>query len=317
MRNWLSTAAAASSLALLVGCSGGSGSSSTSAMGSVDDVPGPPKQFITLPENWAYAFRAEPLIKQARSTRPASDAFSQGAYEGYMEHAEYEYGPLMMDFKDAIYHGRRAIASAQGNVPQPTILSERVLPADKVDELTQARARLIAALDAGARTRKGTEAGKAQAFYDCWVEQQEENFQPKDIEYCRNGFYANLDAIEDKPSAQQVPEVTTLSADVLFEFDKSTLRDQFRPELDRIAETLVRDTSTNVLVWGHTDTAGPRPYNQRLSERRAQTVARYLEGRGVSRNRMQIQGYGETRLAVPTPDNTPEYRNRRVEIRRR
>lgn len=314
MRNWLSTAAAASTLALLVGCSG-QGSTPASSPGNVDDVPGPPKQFITLTENWGYAFRAQPLIEQARATRPTSEAFSQGLYEGYMEHAEYEYGPLMMDYKDAIYHTRRATASAGGNYPQPTILSERVLPADKVDELTQGRGRLIAALDAGGRQNKGVEAGKAQAYYDCWVEQQEENFQPQDIEYCRNGFYANLDAIEVKPA--QVPEVTTLSSDVLFDFDRSTLRDQFRPELDRLAEILVRDTSTNVLVWGHTDTAGPVPYNQRLSERRAETVARYMESRGVSRSRMQIQGYGETRLAVPTPDNTPEQRNRRVEVRRR
>jgi outer membrane protein OmpA-like peptidoglycan-associated protein len=46
-------------------------------------------------------------------------------------------------------------------------------------------------------------------------------------------------------------------------------------------------------------------------------VARYLEGKGVSRSRMQIRGWGETNLAVQTPDNTPEQRNRRVEIRRR
>ena len=87
--------------------------------------------------------------------------------------------------------------------------------------------------------------------------------------------------------------------------------------LDKIADLLVKDTTTSILVWGYTDTAGPKAYNQRLSERRAETVARYLEGKGVSRSRMQIRGWGETNLAVQTPDNTPEQRNRRVEIRRR
>jgi OOP family OmpA-OmpF porin len=80
---------------------------------------------------------------------------------------------------------------------------------------------------------------------------------------------------------------------------------------------LVQDTSANILVWGHTDTAGPAAYNMRLSERRAEAVAAYLESKGVSRSRMSVRGFGETQLAVPTPDNTPNAQNRRVEIRRR
>jgi OmpA-OmpF porin, OOP family len=315
MRNWLSTAAGVATLALLVGCSG-----STTPAGNPSGAapPGGVRQFVTLPENWAFAFQAEPVMREARSLNPGGSAFQRSLYEGYMEHAEYDYGPLMMDFRDAIYHARKAVAAARGTTPEPTALTgERVLPADKVDELSQARSRLVAALAANATTTKPEEAGKAQAFFDCWMEQQEENFQPKDIEYCRNGFFANLEAIEVKPATDRVPEVISLSADVLFDFDRSTLRANERPELDQIAELLVRDTTTNVLVWGYTDTAGPQAYNQRLSERRAETVARYLESKGVSRSRMQIRGWGETNLAVQTPDNTPEQRNRRVEIRRR
>jgi len=278
--------------------------------------PGGVRQFVSLPENWAFAFQAEPVMKEARGLTPGGSAFQKSLYEGYMEHAEYEYGPLMMDFRDAIYHARKAIMAARGQTPEPTQMSERVIPADKVDELTQARARLVAALP-GAVDTKPEPAGKAQSFFDCWMEQQEENFQPKDIEYCRNGFFAALDEIEVKPAREAVPEVISLSTDVLFDFDKSNLRPQYAPELDKIADLLVKDTTTSILVWGYTDTAGPKAYNQRLSERRAETVARYLEGKGVSRSRMQIRGWGETNLAVQTPDNTPEQRNRRVEIRRR
>lgn len=310
MRYWLSTAAGVGTLALLVGCSGPAPSSD--GMGP----PGGVRQFVTLPENWAFAFQAEPIMREARGLTTGGSAFQRSLHEGYMEHAEYEYGPLMMDFRDAIYHARKAISAARGQTPEPTQMSERVIPADKVDELTQARARLVAALAANATETKPEPAGKAQAFFDCWMEQQEENFQPKDIEYCRNGFFAALDEIEVK-QREAVPEVISLSADVLFDFDKSNLRPQYRPELDKIAELLVRDTTTSILVWGYTDTAGPRAYNQRLSERRAETVARYLESKGVSRSRMQIRGWGETNLAVQTPDNTPEQRNRRVEIRRR
>ena len=252
MRYWLSTAASVGTLALLVGCSGSAPSSD--GMGP----PGGVRQFVSLHENWAFAFQAEPVMREARGLTPGGSAFQKSLYEGYMEHAEYEYGPLMMDFRDAIYHARKAIMAARGQSPEPTQMSERVIPADKVDELTQARARLVAALP-GAVDIKPEPAGKAQAFFDCWMEQQEENFQPKDIEYCRNGFFAALDEIEVKPAREAVPEVISLSTDVLFDFDKSNLRPQYAPELDKIADLLVKDTTTSILVWGYTDTAGPRP----------------------------------------------------------
>ena len=314
MRNWLSAAAGVGTLALLVGCSG-----SSSNMQVMDPSgkgpPGGVRQFVTLAENLGYAFEAEPIMIHARAIKPGGDAFHRSLYEGYMEHAEYEYGPLNMDYRDAIYEAEKAMVAAQGGTPTPTEMSERVEPGDKADELMQSRQRLIAALAAGAPTAHPEEAGKAQAFFDCWMEQQEENFQPKDIAYCRDGFYANLQMIEQKPS--QMPELVSLSTDVLFDFDKATLRSRYQPDLNRLAETLVKDTTVRVLVWGYTDTAGGSDYNQRLSERRAETVARYLQSKGVSRSRMEIKGWGETHLTVPTPDNTPEQRNRRVELRRR
>lgn len=260
-------------------------------------------------------FEAQRVYDEAASASPQGDAYHQALYAGYMEHATYEQ-EKMMDYPDAIYHARKAIMAARGETPTPTEPSERKLPADRIDEVTQARARLVSALSSGGPQRDPEAAGKAQAFYDCWLEQLEENFQPKDIAYCRDGFYKNLELIEVK-AAPQMPEVVSLSADVLFDFDKAIVKNEFKPELDKIAELLVKDTSANILVWGFTDTAGPKAYNQKLSERRANAVAAYLESKGVDRNRMTIKGFGETNLAVPTPDNTPNAQNRRVEIRRR
>lgn len=261
------------------------------------------------------AFEAQRIFDGASSATPTGDAYHRALYEGYMEHATYEQEE-MMHYDSAIAHSRKAEMAARGETPpiaQPTDFGPQ--PADKVDELTQARARLVEALNAGGAERDPEAAGKAQAFYDCWVEQQHENFQPRDIAYCRDGFYSNLNLIA--PVATETPEVQALQADVLFEFDSAVVRDEFKPELDRIAEGLVADTTTQLLVWGFADTVGPREYNQGLSERRAEAVADYLESRGVTRDRMVIRGFGEDNLAVPTPDETPEPRNRRVEIRRR
>lgn len=261
------------------------------------------------------AFQAQRVYDEASVATPQGDAFHQALYAGYMEHAAYEQ-EKMLDYPDAIVHSQKALMAARNETPQPTQIGERTLPNDKVDELTQARSRLVSALGGGGIERNPEAAGKAQAYFDCWIEQQEENFQPQDIAYCRDGFYSNLQQIEPQ-AAPQVPEVTTLSTDVLFDFDRATIRPEFRDELDRIAETIVADTTTQILVWGHADRAGPAAYNQGLSERRAEAVADYLEGRGVTRDRMTVQGFGETRPAVPTADGVPEQRNRRVEIRRR
>lgn len=68
-------------------------------------------------------------------------------------------------------------------------------------------------------------------------------------------------------------------------------------------------------IEGHTDTVGSTPMNQRLSEQRAAAVAAWLIRRhGVPPDRLLPVGLGEAAPLVPTPDNTPEPRNRRVRV---
>ena len=71
---------------------------------------------------------------------------------------------------------------------------------------------------------------------------------------------------------------------------------------------------TRLEVNGYTDTSGTPRYNQRLSLRRAQTVAAELVRDGVPRNAINIQGLGDTKLPVPTAAGVREPQNRRVEI---
>lgn len=68
-------------------------------------------------------------------------------------------------------------------------------------------------------------------------------------------------------------------------------------------------------IVGHTDTVGSAPMNLSLSQHRAATVADYIEQHfGVSSNRLEPVGVGEQDLLVPTPPQTPNARNRRVEV---
>lgn len=105
-----------------------------------------------------------------------------------------------------------------------------------------------------------------------------------------------------------------MPGNITFRTDSSDLNADFFKVLDSVSLVLKEYEKTLVEVAGHTDSTGTMEYNQALSERRAQTVARYLEGKGVIEQRVIMVGAGEAR-PVATND-TPEGRtlNRRVEL---
>jgi len=106
----------------------------------------------------------------------------------------------------------------------------------------------------------------------------------------------------------------TFDSGILFGFDSDALKPEAQENLDLLLTSLEQYDSTNVLIAGHTDATGSDDYNQRLSERRAQSAARYLTGKGLDASRIQTDGLGETE---PVADNDTEEgrtQNRRVEV---
>jgi outer membrane protein OmpA-like peptidoglycan-associated protein len=101
---------------------------------------------------------------------------------------------------------------------------------------------------------------------------------------------------------------------VFFDWDKSTLNDRARAIIKEAADNSRRVQHTRIEVNGYTDTTGSAQYNQGLSVRRAQAVAAELVKNGVPRNVISAQGFGDTKLLVPTGQNVREAQNRRVEI---
>lgn len=80
-----------------------------------------------------------------------------------------------------------------------------------------------------------------------------------------------------------------------------------------LAETAKRAT-VDMSVIGHSDTMGSTELNDALSLKRAQIVAELLTSDGLKVDELTVESHGERNLLVPTPDETPEPRNRRVEI---
>ena len=110
-----------------------------------------------------------------------------------------------------------------------------------------------------------------------------------------------------------------MSADVLFDFDKADLRAEARPELEKVAAVLKEYPNATARIEGHADGKGDAAYNQKLSERRAEAIRKWLEGEGV-KTKLSSQGWGKTKPIAPNtrPDGKDDpagrQKNRRVEI---
>lgn len=117
------------------------------------------------------------------------------------------------------------------------------------------------------------------------------------------------------PAAAAVPAAApSRSYLVFFDWDKATLTDRAKGIIKEAADNSRKVQYTRIEVNGYTDTSGKPQYNQGLSVRRAQAVAAELVRNGVARNSISIQGFGDTKLLVPTGPNVREPQNRRVEI---
>jgi outer membrane protein OmpA-like peptidoglycan-associated protein len=99
-----------------------------------------------------------------------------------------------------------------------------------------------------------------------------------------------------------------------FEPDTTKLTHESKDLVAEILGTIKSRRSDEVYVVGHTDLVGNEAYNTGLSQRRANYVRDLLVSRGVKPNTLFVSFYGKARPLVPTQDEVPEPRNRRVEV---
>jgi outer membrane protein OmpA-like peptidoglycan-associated protein len=107
----------------------------------------------------------------------------------------------------------------------------------------------------------------------------------------------------------------TLRGDVTFDTDSATVKPGLYSEIDRIAQVMVQYPQTRIRVEGYTDSQGAESYNQRLSERRADSVKNLLVDQGVDSARIEAVGYGEALPVATNATTVGRAQNRRVEIK--
>ena len=114
-----------------------------------------------------------------------------------------------------------------------------------------------------------------------------------------------------------VKEETIVIRDVHFQFDKATLTGADKMVLDKVATRLKQESSTAQLtVTGHTDSVGSDAYNQKLSDRRAHSVVKYLVESGIPQGSfVSVTGAGESQPVADNKTADGRAQNRRTEIK--
>jgi outer membrane protein OmpA-like peptidoglycan-associated protein len=93
-----------------------------------------------------------------------------------------------------------------------------------------------------------------------------------------------------------VPTEEIRLSDIMYDYDKSSLRPESVMALDSLINFLNKSPNVSIAIHSHTDSRGSDSYNLALSQRRAQSVVDYLISKGISSQRLIAQGHGESRL---------------------
>lgn len=139
--------------------------------------------------------------------------------------------------------------------------------------------------------------------------------------YIGNRMDRQAERIEEEIPGAEVQRVGeginvtfTQDAGVYFDTNKSDVKGMSATTLDKMANILNEYPKSNILVEGHTDSAGAEDYNMSLSQRRAESVTNYLIAKGISPSRFSTKWYGETQPRESNDTAEGKAKNRRVEL---
>ncbi|MES2984189.1 MAG: OmpA family protein [Pseudomonadota bacterium] len=259
-------------------------------------------------------------LKELRTAEPAGDAYQAALAANYKEFAESK--ATAYDWGDSRYFADKGLMAAYGQAVVPEDPALWDVPADALSELTELRAKLLAAVEANKTTQPELTASAVVA-YDRWVEAQPPGARSEQ----REVFLALLTKLSEAhvdssppPPPPLVPPVAAPDAldssatTIYFPLDSDRLGDSAQAAVAELERYVKANKTTSIAINGHADRVGTEEYNMSLSERRARFVMEALAKAGVPATIMKYFAFGETDPAIPTADGVPEPKNRRVEI---
>ena len=265
-------------------------------------------------------------LDKARMVQPEGSNFSTSLYKEYMALSELEF--LEGDYADSDAFALRAMSAASNNPTAPEEMSARKLPAANRGELATARRELVEALAATATEKASVNAAQAQAAFDCWMQEQEENFQPDDIAKCRADYMSSMNAVRSALApapaaaapapapAPKAPQRMAATYTVNFDFDSDQITGKASQIIAEAGMAVDEMKASTIILSGYTDRAGSETYNMKLADRRAKAVLGALDIRSRKKiaEATQIKVYGEKNNKKKTEDGVREAENRRVKI---
>ena len=229
---------------------------------------------------------------------------------------------------DMMTHARIELRDAEAAVElaeQPldndeeTLAAYRVYMADRMVEIARAkgetrmmeadRERLGEQRDAARLAARTREADRAHAD----AEQARSSEAGAAAQSAREAeeLQRQIDTLEAEATERGL--VLTLG-DVLFATGSAEIQGGSNPNLEKLVNFLNQYPDRQVVIEGHTDNVGSALFNQNLSRQRAESVRRFLTGRGIDSQRLTVSGFGYERPIASNDSATGRQQNRRVEV---
>ncbi|MDF3127155.1 OmpA family protein [Rheinheimera sp. 1928-s] len=215
-----------------------------------------------------------------------------------------------------------AVLAAEQPTKDKALAMYRVKLADKKVEIAKAVAqtsyldeqyKTLGAQQADARLDSRTQEADA-ARYDAKLARQDATTAQAESELARQQALELQQQISELNAKETERGWVVTLGDVLFDTGRAELKEGSLNNLSKLSAFLNRYQDRTVQIEGHTDSIGSSDSNQGLSERRANSVRRYLEAQGIASNRLTARGLGEH---APVSDNesaASRQQNRRVEV---
>jgi OmpA-OmpF porin, OOP family len=256
-------------------------------------------------------------LEELRNTVPSGTPFQTELARLYMDFATQE--EKNYDWRDSWYFADKGLMLAYGKEMGPEALSDWNIPDEVYADMEKARTRVMALLTPEITAAQPVKAAAMQFYFDCWVEQQEENWQEDDIAFCRDNLLLTMGELSSatpkvasmpepvkapapkekkakpvavaKPEAEAAKEakapeavmsraVETASYAVFFETGKAEVS---RPGLNVIEEVIrTLKGAADYLVVLHTAEAGAAETEDPLSVERSEVVKKLLMDGGIS-----------------------------------
>lgn len=253
-------------------------------------------------------------LSELKRKELAGSEFQQALAKEYLGYSESE--AEQYDWRDSAFFADKGLFVASGQDAEPEKPENWKIDENNINALQNGRSELISVLTDDNKKNKFETLARAQMMYDCWVEQQEENWQTEHISSCRDEFFDLLNKLKKPEPPKPAPQVKNDEITIYvvnFGFDSWKLDGEAKAIVKSVAlDAGEKIVQLNVESTGYTDLVGNDKYNLLLSKKRAEAVKRELVKNGFNADKIKTNALGETNPVVKT--NKKERQNRRVEI---